>query len=79
MTDTVDAVPEMDFLTATGQVVVLNHQNKVSSTVLMTIGDQSSSQGWLNIHRAEAAVNRVRSCISQGGGTDYKDLAQSVQ
>lgn len=64
MTDTVDAVPEMDFLTATGQVVVLNHQNKVSSTVLMTSQDRSSSQGWLNIHRAEAAVNRVRSCIS---------------
>ena len=32
----VDAVPEMDFLTAMSQVVVLNHQDKVSSTVLVT-------------------------------------------
>lgn len=31
-----DAVPETDFLTAMGQVVVLNSQDKVSSTVLVT-------------------------------------------
>lgn len=31
-----DAVPEMDFLTGMGQVVVLNYQDKVSSTVLVT-------------------------------------------
>lgn len=31
----VDAVPEMGFLTAMGQVVVLNHQNKVPSTIRM--------------------------------------------
>lgn len=59
MADTVDAVLEMDFLIAMRQVVVLNHQNRVSSTVLMTSQDQNSSQGRLNMHGAEAVVTRV--------------------
>lgn len=35
MANMVDAIPEMDFLTAMGQVVVLNCQDKVSSPILV--------------------------------------------